>query len=99
MSFSRRASRCSASAAVPSLINVALGGSLYQDIATQLPEAISHVADAYDRHMHDIVLEAGGLLEKRLGSAAQRQVISIHHQGIRTLGRELVVEARRRVTA
>lgn len=76
------------------LINVAMGGSLYQDIASQLPESISHVADAYDRHGHEIVLEAGGLLEKRLGKASQRKVISVHHQGIRTLGRDLVVEAR-----
>ena len=76
------------------LINVAMGGSLYQDIATQLPESITHVADAYDQHVHEIVLEEGGLLAKRLGSATQRQVISIHHQGIRTLGRDLEVEAR-----
>lgn len=76
------------------LINVAMGGSLYQDIASQLPESISHVADAYDRHVHEIVLEEGGLLEKRLGKAPQRKVISVHHQGIRKLGRDLVVEAR-----
>ncbi len=76
------------------LINVAMGGSLYQDIASQLPESIVHLADAYDRHLHDIVLEKDGILEKRLGSAPQRKVISIHHQGIRTLGRDLAVEAR-----
>jgi gamma-glutamyl-gamma-aminobutyrate hydrolase PuuD len=29
------------------LINVAFGGTLYQDIATQLPEAGAHVSDAY----------------------------------------------------
>lgn len=76
------------------LINVALGGSLYQDIASQLPEAIPHLGEGYDRHLHDIVFESGGLLEKRLGNAPQRKVISIHHQGIRSLGRDLVVEAR-----
>jgi len=76
------------------LINVAMGGSLYQDIASQIPESIVHVAEAYDRHAHEITLEPGGLLEKRLGNIAQRKVISIHHQGIRTLGRDLVVEAR-----
>jgi putative glutamine amidotransferase len=76
------------------LINVAMGGSLYQDIASQVPESILHVADAYDRHVHDIVLEAGGFLEKRLGNATQRKVISVHHQGIKTLGRDLVIEAR-----
>ncbi len=76
------------------LINVAMGGSLYQDIETQIPDSIVHVADTYDRHTHELVLEEGGLLEKLLGEAPQRKVISIHHQGIRTLGRELVVEAR-----
>jgi putative glutamine amidotransferase len=76
------------------LINVAMGGSLYQDIASQIPESIVHVAEAYDRHAHEITLEPGGLLEKRLGNTVQRKVISIHHQGIRSLGRDLVVEAR-----
>lgn len=76
------------------LINVAMGGSLYQDIASQLPESIVHVADDYDQYGHDIELEADGLLEKLLGELPQRKVISIHHQGIRTLGRDLVVEAR-----
>jgi len=76
------------------LINVAMGGALYQDIALQLPDSIPHVADAYDRHVHDIVLEKGGWLEKRLGDAPQRKIISVHHQGIKTLGRELIVEAR-----
>lgn len=76
------------------LINVAMGGSLYQDIRTQIPESIEHVADIYDRHTHEVVLEEGGWLEKQLGQSPQRKVISIHHQGIRTLGRDLTVEAR-----
>jgi hypothetical protein len=36
------ASRCSASAAACSCINVAFGGTLYQDIPTQRPEALPH---------------------------------------------------------
>ena len=76
------------------LINVAMGGALYQDIQSQLPESTEHLAEAYDRHVHGVVLEPGGLLERRLGSPAECKVISIHHQGIRTLGRELIVEAR-----
>jgi putative glutamine amidotransferase len=71
-----------------------MGGSLYQDIASQMPTPIQHLADTYDQHTHDIVLEEGGLLEKWLGGNPQRKVISIHHQGIRTLGRDLAVEAR-----
>lgn len=76
------------------LINVAMGGSLYQDIESQIPGPVQHVAEAYDQHTHSIVLEPGGLLEKLLGNDSPRKVISIHHQGIRTLGRELAVEAR-----
>lgn len=76
------------------LINVAMGGSLYQDIESQMPGPIQHLADSYDRHTHDIVLEEGGLLKKLLADAPQRKVISIHHQAIRTLGRDLAVEAR-----
>lgn len=76
------------------LINVAMGGSLYQDIETQIPGPTRHVADTYDQHTHSIVLEPGGLMEKLLGNDSPRKVISIHHQGIRTLGRELTVEAR-----
>ena len=76
------------------LINVAMGGALYQDIPSQMPGPVQHLAETYDRHTHDIALEEGGLLEKLLGGTPQRNVISIHHQGIRTLGRELAVEAR-----
>jgi len=76
------------------LINVAMGGSLYQDIESQIPGPVKHLADTYDQHTHDIVLEEGGLLEKLLAGTPQRKVISIHHQGVRTLGRDLAVEAR-----
>ena len=45
------------------LINVAYGGSLYQDIATQLAEAKAHVdAELYDQHHHDIAFEPGSRL-------------------------------------
>lgn len=76
------------------LINVALGGSLYQDLQSQLPSPLAHVSDSYDRHTHAIKLEEGGLLNRLVGGMPERQVISIHHQGIRTLGRDLCVEAR-----
>ena len=37
------------------LINVAFGGSLYQDIATQNPQALVHRdATAYDLNFHDV---------------------------------------------
>ena len=77
------------------LINVALGGSLYQDIATQVPESIRHVdPEAYDRNGHEIEIVAGSGLGRLYGFARRAAVNSIHHQSIKVLGRGLVVEAR-----
>lgn len=76
------------------LINVALGGTLYQDIATQCEQADIHVHEAYDRHAHGIVWEPGGELRKLYPDADNSRVISIHHQAIKALGKGLRVEAR-----
>lgn len=77
------------------LINVALGGSLYQDIATQVPGATRHVdRDAYDLHAHEIEIIPGSGLSRLYGMATRATVNSIHHQAINALGRGLVVEAR-----
>lgn len=76
------------------LINVAFGGTLYQDIATQLPEALAHVSDAYEKLRHALRFEPGGRLAQLYPGASGAQVTSIHHQAIRQLGRGLAVEAR-----
>ena len=75
------------------LINVAFGGTLYQDIATQVPEAASHVSPAYDQYSHPVTFEPGSLLEKLCKDGTGRRIVSIHHQAIKTVGRELQVEA------
>ncbi len=76
------------------LINVALGGTLYQDIGTQLPEAHAHVSDAYEKLRHEVRFEPGGRLAQLYPRTAPARVTSIHHQSIRQLGRGLAVEAR-----
>jgi putative glutamine amidotransferase len=79
------------------VINVALGGSLYQDITTQHQGALVHRDwDSYDANHHDVVLELGGALAAMYDLPAGRQVRinSVHHQGIKQLGKGLVVEAR-----
>jgi putative glutamine amidotransferase len=68
------------------LINVALGGSLHQDIP-------GHRSDGYDRHSHRVRLEPGSGLAGLYGETGPREVVSIHHQAISRLGRDLVVEA------
>ncbi|HEY4186592.1 MAG TPA: gamma-glutamyl-gamma-aminobutyrate hydrolase family protein [Polyangia bacterium] len=76
------------------VLNVARGGTLWQDVATQFPQGKVHRDwDVYDRHTHDIEIESGSRLEGWYGARAGR-INSIHHQGLRGLGRDLVVEAR-----
>ena len=78
------------------LINVAMGGTLYQDLATQLPESpITHVSDAYDRNLHPVRFVQNGLLARLYPDVdpATLHVVSVHHQAVRSLGRDLVVDA------
>lgn len=76
------------------LLNVALGGALYQDVKTQIDGALTHRdADRYHRNTHAVSLESGGGLRDMYG--VERGLInSVHHQAIRTLGDGLAVEAR-----
>lgn len=64
------------------LLNVALGGSLYQDIARQVPQALNHLED------HEIEITRGGRLR-----AGTFPVNSSHHQAIKIPGRALEVLA------
>lgn len=75
------------------LINVAFGGTLYQDIASDVPEAQPHVNDLYDSHRHTIQFPSGSSLASMFPAQATPLVNSIHHQAVRDLGRDLRVEA------
>jgi putative glutamine amidotransferase len=76
------------------LINVAFGGTLYQDIAEQRAGALEHVsADSYDQHFHEISFVAGGGLARLYPEMGAARVNSIHHQGVKSLGSELETEA------
>lgn len=77
------------------LLNVAYGGTLYQDIATQRPDALPHRdAALYDRHLHDIELLPGSRLAALFPGLATARVNSVHHQAIKDLAPGLVAEAR-----
>jgi putative glutamine amidotransferase len=75
------------------LINVAFGGSLYQDVATNVPAAIAHVHADYDAHRHAIVFPKGSSLGRILSGQGSAIVNSIHHQAVKDLGRDVVIEA------
>ncbi|WP_413628671.1 gamma-glutamyl-gamma-aminobutyrate hydrolase family protein [Herbaspirillum frisingense] len=74
------------------LINVAFGGTLYQDIATDVPTAILHVNDQYDSNYHALHFPQGSSLAGMV-KTENAIVNSIHHQAVRDLGRDLSVEA------
>ncbi|MDB5811922.1 MAG: Glutamine amidotransferase class-I:Peptidase [Betaproteobacteria bacterium] len=76
------------------LINVALGGTLHQDINSQLPDSFLHRArDSYDDNFHTIAIKAESGLARLYPQTRSAKVNSIHHQSIKQLGRDLVVEA------
>jgi putative glutamine amidotransferase len=76
------------------LINGAFGGALYQDIETQHPGAMQHRnATAYDQHFHDIHIVEGTRLAQLYPDKPRARVNSIHHQGIKRVAPEFVVEA------
>ena len=76
------------------LLNVAYGGTLYQDIGTQRPEARVHRdAAIYDRNFHDVEFVAGSALASLYPNMKTAKVNSVHHQGIKDLAAGFVVEA------
>jgi putative glutamine amidotransferase len=77
------------------LINVAFGGTLYQDIGTQRPESLVHRdADRYDHNFHQLEIVPETRLQELLAGAQNGKINSIHHQGIKQLAESFVVEAR-----
>ncbi|MEY4711590.1 MAG: hypothetical protein RIS88_1040 [Pseudomonadota bacterium] len=75
------------------VINVAHGGSLYQDITTQKPGARVHRdAAAYDHHFHAVDILPGSRLAQLLGTHPHT-INSVHHQGVKQLAPGFVVEA------
>jgi putative glutamine amidotransferase len=76
------------------LINVAHGGTLYQDLDMAGISQLQHrMPELYDEHVHDVQFTAGGWLASVYRGITRAQVTSIHHQGIRTLGKGLEVAA------
>lgn len=70
------------------LINVALGGTLYQDLPSDLPAGCNH-SESTERHAmsylaHPITLANDSWLAERLG-AAEVTVNTLHHQALRDI--------------
>ena len=82
------------------VLNVARGGTLVQDIPTELPGALEHKLTVPPNEpftlAHEVWVEDGSLLATLFGDAADTespQVNSRHHQAVKTLGEGLVAVA------
>jgi putative glutamine amidotransferase len=79
------------------VLNVAAGGTLYQDLPSQFPGALRHACSPPDyprtHRAHTIQVEPGSRLAGILG-AHQTAVNSRHHQAVKDLAPGLVVTAR-----
>ena len=78
-------------------LNVAAGGSLYQDLPSQFPGALRHSFSPPDyprtHRAHAVHVEPGSRLAGILG-ARETMVNSRHHQAVRDLATGFVVSAR-----
>lgn len=77
------------------LINVAFGGTLFQDIASEHPAAIPHRdVKLFDVLRHDVWLEPESRLSQLYRGLSHARTNSLHHQAVDQLGTGLVAEAR-----
>lgn len=76
------------------LMNVALGGNLYQDIHAVQGSSFNHLAvdQPVDTLSHTVTLETTSKLYEILGQK-EMQVNTLHHQAIKELGKDLKVAA------
>jgi putative glutamine amidotransferase len=80
------------------VLNVAAGGSLVQDIPSEIVTGLAHTVDnPKDAPAHDVHVAAGSVLERVLGPAVAGdglcRVNSRHHQSVGRLGQHLAATA------
>ena len=78
----------------PQLLNVALGGTLVQDIATEIPNEVGH--DGHDgarnSRIHDVMIDEGTRIADAIGET-KISVNSLHHQSVKDVAPGLKVTA------
>jgi putative glutamine amidotransferase len=77
------------------VLNVALGGTMWEDLASQRPDSLKH--DYYQKGQraylrHSVTLEPGSQLAGII-NLDTTMVNSLHHQGVREIAPELTVTA------
>ena len=78
------------------VLNVALGGTLHQDIASQVPESLCHTPKTDKAvNTHTVRIEAGSRLRRVMGRA-EIWVNGKHHQAVKDLAPGLAITAHAR---
>lgn len=76
------------------VMNVAMGGSLYQDIESEYPQkALTHPKKRREDSQHQIKINPDTLLSEFVGKG-EDEVNSAHHQALNDIGEGFVVTAR-----
>ena len=76
------------------ILNVALGGTLYQDIETQIEGAKVHRDwHQYDELTHDVCFTENSWLSEVYPNQEKGKIVSIHHQSIKGVARDCKVDA------
>jgi putative glutamine amidotransferase len=76
------------------ILNVALGGTLVQDIPSQVETSIDHDENGpRDATSHDITVEPGSLIARAIGTE-HRTVNSFHHQSVKDVAAGMRITAR-----
>jgi putative glutamine amidotransferase len=72
------------------ILNVYLGGTLWQDLPSQVKDAVKHdQTSSEDYHSHSLRIKPGSLLDS-LAGVQKIKVNSYHHQAIRELSPKLI---------
>jgi putative glutamine amidotransferase len=77
------------------VFNVALGGTLWEDIVSLVPEASNHdMPEGLPSNYlaHEVTVKSESILARAMG-VTERRVNSMHHQAVRDLAPDLVVTA------
>lgn len=75
------------------VLNIALGGTIYQDISQQSKTALNHMQNSPKRSdvSHRIKVKKGTILHNNIGSGLY--VNSFHHQTLNKIGKDLTISA------
>jgi len=77
------------------IMNVALGGTLFQDIPSQIPGSLLHRGEKDSLPArHSVTVESGSRLAEIMMGIVEFEVSSTHHQAVKTLGKNLQISAR-----